>query len=131
MLSPTSTSAMSIERISNAVPESRPRSSTTFEMRSGFSSTSMWFVDEPMVVTMPSPTRATIVSSVAPPTRRSRLVRTVTRAFTLSWMPSPAMPSMVFLAICPDGTSMTFGLTEVPTASCTSRPARSIAHARS
>ena len=37
-----------------------------------------------MVVTMPSPTRAMIVSSVAPPTKRSRLVRTVTRALALT-----------------------------------------------
>ena len=124
-------SAMSIERISNAVPESRPRSSTTFEIWSGFSSTRMWFSADPMVVTMPSPTRATIVSSVAPPTSRSRFVRTVTRAFTLSWIPSPAIASMVLRAIVPDGTSITFGLTEVSTASLASRPARSIAQHRS
>ncbi len=37
--------------------------------------------DRPLIeVTIPSFTRAMIVSSVAPPTNRSRLVRTVTRA---------------------------------------------------
>ena len=80
---------------------------------------------------MPSPTRATTVSSVAPPTSRSRLVRTVTLAFTLSWIPSPAIASMVLRVIVPEGTSITFGLTEVSTASLTSRPARSIAQLRS
>ena len=43
-----------------------------------------------MVVTMPSPTRAMIVSSPAPPTRRSMLARTVTRAVARSWIPSLA-----------------------------------------
>src|SRR6476660_3884089 len=41
MLSPTSTSAMSIERISNAVLLSSPLARTVLEMRSGFSSTSL------------------------------------------------------------------------------------------
>ncbi len=39
---------------------------------------------EPMALTMPSPTRAMIVSSVAPPINCCRLARTVTRAFTFS-----------------------------------------------
>ena len=39
MLQPTSTSAISMESISKAVPESKPLSKTTFEIRSGFSST--------------------------------------------------------------------------------------------
>jgi hypothetical protein len=39
---------------------------------------------EPMAVTMPSPTRAITVSSVAPPTRLSMFVRTVTRALARS-----------------------------------------------
>ena len=43
----------------------------------------MWFSAAPMASTMPSPTRAMIVSSVAPPTSRSSLVRTVTRAAAL------------------------------------------------
>ena len=42
---------------------------------------------EPMALTMPSPTRAMIVSSVAPPISCCRLARTVTRALTFSWMP--------------------------------------------
>jgi len=37
-----------------------------------------------MLVTMPSPTRAMIVSSVAPPINWRMFVRTVTRAFALS-----------------------------------------------
>ena len=95
MLSPTSMSAMSIERISYAVPASRPFSSTRLEIESGFSRTWLWVSAEPIALTMPSPTRAMIVSSVAPPTRRSMFVRTVTLAFTLSWMPFLATPSIV------------------------------------
>ena len=41
-------------------------------------------VAEPIVETMPSPTRATTVSSVAPPTSRSMLERTVIRVTTKS-----------------------------------------------
>ena len=44
-----------------------PAGSTALEMRSGFSSTSMCDLAEPIALTMPSPTRAMIVSSVAPP----------------------------------------------------------------
>ncbi len=84
MFLPTSTSAMSIERISNAVPESRPLASTVFEIASGFSSTALWESAEPIVDTMPSPTRARIVSSPAPPTSRLMLARTVTRAIAIS-----------------------------------------------
>jgi hypothetical protein len=66
-----------------------------------------------MVVTMPSPTRAMMVSSLAPPTKRSRLVRTVTRARTFTWMPSLATPSMVVRPEAGFGQSMTLGSTEV------------------
>ena len=45
-----------MERISKAVSESRPFSSTRREIRSGFSSTSLCVEAEPMVVTIPSPT---------------------------------------------------------------------------
>ena len=76
---------------------------------------------------MPSPTRAMMVSSVAPPTSRSMLVRTVTRALALSWMPSLATASMVVLPVAGLGQSMTLGLTLVCTASRMSRPARSMA----
>ena len=62
---PMSISAMSIERISNAVPLSRPLRSTSFDMLSGFSSTCLWLSDEPMLDTMPSPTRASTVSSLS------------------------------------------------------------------
>ena len=55
MFSPTSTSAMSIDKISKAVPASRPFSSTVLEMLSGFSRTALWVLAEPMVVTMPFP----------------------------------------------------------------------------
>jgi len=97
--------------------------STFLEMWSGFSSTSLWLADEPMVLTMPSPTRAMIVSSPAPPTSRSMLVRTVTRETTMSWMPSLATAAT-------RGVSITLGMTDIFTASSTSRPARSMAAAR-
>jgi len=73
-----------------------------------------------MVVTIPSPTLARIVSSPAPPTRRSIFARTVTRERALSWIPSFAMAAT-------SGVSMTLGLTDIWTASRTSLPARSIA----
>ena len=75
-----------------------------------------------MVVTIPSPTRAMIVSSVAPPTSRSMFVRTVTRALALSWMPSLATASTVWRPLVGSGQSMTFGLTLVWIASSTLRP---------
>jgi len=86
-------------------------------------------------VTMPSPTRAMIVSSVAPPTKRSRFVRTVTRARTLTPMPSFATAVIFVTPALGFGQSMTFGLMEVRTASRTVFPvslvARSMAQARS
>jgi hypothetical protein len=65
-----------------------------------------------------------MVSSPAPPTSRLMLARTVTRAMAMSWMPSLAMAAT-------RGVEMTLGFTEVCTASSTSRPARSMAAARS
>ena len=82
-----------------------------------------------MVLTMPSPTRAMIVSSVAPPTSCCRFVRTVTRARARTWMPSFATAAMEVLSFRGSGQSMTFGFTLVWMASRTSRPARSIAAA--
>ena len=61
-------SAISIESISNAVPESNPFFRTNLDIESGFSNTDLWDSDEPMEETIPSPTRAKIVSSPAPPT---------------------------------------------------------------
>ena len=58
------------------------------------------------------------------------LVRTVTLAFTLSWMPFLATPSIVCRPCEGSGQGMTFGLTLVWTASSTFRPARSMAAAR-
>ena len=52
-----------------------------------------------MALTMPWPTRAMMVSSVAPPTRRSRLARTVTRALTSRRMPSLATASSMVRAL--------------------------------
>ena len=75
---------MSMERISKAVPESSPFWRTVFEIASGFSSTSLCDCADPMVDTIPSPTRARMVSSPAPPTRRLMLARTVTRATAMS-----------------------------------------------
>jgi len=78
---------------------------------------------EPIAETIPSPTRAMMVSSVAPPTNRSMLARTVTLAIANSWIPSAATAPTL-------GVSITRGLTDIATASYTSRPARSIAAAR-
>jgi hypothetical protein len=122
---------MSMDTISNAVPASSPSLSTTLEIRDGLASTSLWSSAMPMAATMPWPTRAITVSSVAPPTSRSRLVRTVTRARVRSWMPFFDTPSMVAWPRAGFGQSMTLGLTLVRTASRTSRPARSMAAARS
>ena len=69
-------------------------------------------------------TRAMIVGSPAPPTRRSIFARTVTRALIRSSMP-------FFATADTTGVSMTFGLTLICTASSTSRPARSMAADRS
>ena len=55
------------------------------------------------------PTRATIVSSVAPPISRLRLARTVTRALTFSWIPSLATASSDVRPESRAGQSMTFG----------------------
>ena len=82
-----------------------------------------------MALTIPWPTRAITVSSPAPPMSWRMLVRTVTRARTLSTMPSLDWPSMVCRPEPAPGTSMTLGFTEVATASSTSRPARSMAAA--
>ena len=97
-----------------------PSTSTVLEIKSGFSSTFLWDSAEPIVLTIPSPTRARIVSSPAPPTSRLMLARTVIRASARSWMPSLAIAATL-------GVVMTFGLTLTCTASNTSRPARSIA----
>ena len=104
------------------MPASRPLLSTVRLIRSGFSSTCLCVSLEPTVVTMPSPTRAMMVSSPAPPTRRSMLVRTVTRALARSSMPSLAMAATT-------GVSITLGVTLICTACSTSRPARSMADA--
>ena len=111
-----------MEMISKAVPESRPLSSTSLEISSGFSSTSLWVREEPTVVTIPSPILASTVASPAPPMSLSRFVRTVTRALTIS-----SMPSLATAAI--RGVSMTLGVTLMVTASNTLRPARSMAEA--
>ena len=92
-------------------------------MLSGFSSTCACVADEPIVDTMPSPTRAMMVSSPAPPTSRSMLARTVTLAIARTWMPSLAIAEI-------GGVVMTLGFTDTWTASNTSRPARSMAVAR-
>ena len=120
MFLPISISAISMERISKAVPASSPLRSTNFEMESGFSNTVLWLSDEPMEDTIPSPTRAKIVSSPAPPTNCLIFARTVTRALAINWIPS-------FATAVTGGVSITFGFTDICTASNTSRPAKSIA----
>ena len=77
-----------MDNISNAVPESRPLLSTDLEMLSGFSNTSEYVWAEPIALTIPSPTLAIIVSSVAPPTKPGIFVRTVTLALAFSSIPS-------------------------------------------
>ena len=134
ILSATSTSGTSFDRISKEVPESTPFSKTRREMESGFSRTSLYELAEPTEVTMPSPTRAMTVSSVAPPTKRSRLVRTVTRARTLTAIPSLATAVILLTPVFGLGHSITLGLIEVRTASRTVLPvslvAKSMAQAR-
>ena len=134
MFVPTPTSAISIERISYAVPASRPRFSTSLEMSWGFSRTPLYVSLEPMARTIPSPTRAMMVSSVAPPTKRSKLERTVTRARARTVIPSFATPSIVPFPESVPGQSITLGFTLVRTASNTVFPepdvAKSIAQHR-
>ena len=60
---------------------------------SGLASTSRWSLAEPMALTIPSPTRAMIVSSVAPPISCWRFARTVTRVLTFNWIPFLATAS--------------------------------------
>ena len=93
-----------MERISKAVPESRPLPRTVLEIWSGFSRTSVCFSEEPTVVTIPSPTRAIMVASPAPPTKRSIFARTVTRARTFSSIPFLATALI-------QGVLITFGVT--------------------
>jgi hypothetical protein len=81
---PISISAISIDKISKAVPLSNPLFNTTFEIESGFSNTCLWSYALPILVTMPSPTRAKIVSSPAPPTNCLMFARTVTLAFAIN-----------------------------------------------
>ena len=122
MLSPTSTSAMSTDKISNAVPASRPLPRTKRLISSGFSRTTLCVADEPIVVTMPSPTRARTVASPAPPTNPLMFARTVTRANAFSSTPSCETPATT-------GVSRTLGITDICTASRGFLPARSIAEA--
>jgi len=124
MFLPTSTSAISIDNISKAVPESKPLLSTVLDMLSGFSNTSAWAAEEPTVVTIPSPTLAIIVSSPAPPTSLSILALTVTLAFTITSIPFLATADIL-------GVSITLGFTLTWTASNTFLPAKSIAAALS
>ena len=111
MFSPTSMSAMSTETISKAVCESSELCSTVCVIMFGLASTSLWSWAEPIALTIPSPTRAMIVSSVAPPTSRSSLVRTVTRALARSWMPLRQTASRNCRPLVGSGQSITFGLT--------------------
>ena len=67
------------------------------KIKSGLSMTSKWEPTEPIDVMMPSPTRAMIVSSVAPPISCVRFVRTVTRARIFNSTPFLAIPLSVVL----------------------------------
>ena len=66
------------------IPRARLFGSNELLVEEGFSNTDLWFSDEPMEETMPSPTRARIVSSPAPPTNWRILARTVTRALAMT-----------------------------------------------
>ncbi len=68
---------------------------TVFEILSGFSKTSLCVSEEPIVVTTPSPTRAIIVASPAPPTSLSKFALTVTLAFALNSIPSLAIAATI------------------------------------
>ena len=120
MFVPTSISAISIERMSNAVPASSPLPKTSLDILSGFSSTSLCDLADPTQVTIPYPTLANMVSSPAPPTSCCKFALMVTLAFTTSCIPSMATAAT-------DGVLITFGLTEICTASKTSLPAKSMA----
>ena len=75
--------AADLEKL-KAVCESSPFASTARAISIGLASTSLWLAQEPMADTIPSPTLAIIVSSVAPPISCLMLVRTVTRAFAFN-----------------------------------------------
>ena len=78
---------------------------TALDILSGFSSTSLYVFADPIAETIPSPTLAITVSSVAPPTSCSIFVRTVTRALALISIPSFATAE-TFASF---GQSITFG----------------------
>ena len=94
-----------MDKISNAVPESSPFRKIVCEIASGFSKTTECVAAEPTVVTIPSPTRAIIVGSPAPPTKRSILARTVTFAFARTSIPFIATAEII-------GVSITLGFTD-------------------
>ena len=77
---------------------------TAYEILSGFSRTTVCDSEEPIVETIPSPTRAITVSSPAPPTSRSMFARTVILAFAFTSIPLIATPAIY-------GVSITLGLT--------------------
>ena len=95
MFAPTSISATSIDTISNAVCESSALCSTACEIRLGLASTSVWCSAEPMALTMPSPTRAMIVSSRGAADQPVELGPHRDAARALSWMPFLQTPSSV------------------------------------
>ena len=103
---PISISAISIESISKAVPESSPLSRTNLDIESGFSKTDLCESAEPIDETTPSPTLARTVSSPAPPTNCLIFARTVTRAFEINCIPS-------FATAVTGGVSITFGFTDI------------------
>jgi len=115
---PTSISAISIERISKAVPESRPLPRTSFEMLSGFSSTDLWIGLTRWMKRSPHlPWRVRFLRRAS-----HQLFDVGTNrhpCLAMSWIPS-------FATAVTDGVSITFGLTDIFTASRTSRPARSM-----
>ena len=73
-----------MDKISNAVPESRLSPIPIGRWCQDFQVLLVWELAEPIEVTIPSPTRAKMVSSPAPPTSCRMFARTVTLALPIS-----------------------------------------------
>ena len=101
MFLPTSMSAMSMDRFQKPYRHPDPLS-TNWRWSPDFPELARGFRPIRWKETIPSPTRARMVSSPAPPTSWWMLARTVTRAFAINWIP--------FLATAATGgVSITFG----------------------
>ena len=112
--------AISIERISNAVPASSPLRSTSFDMESGFSSTDLWFQRNRL-------TKRYLhlhVPGLYLRRHHHQLANIGTYRHTCFGY---QLDTVLSATAVTGGVSITLGLTDICTASKTSRPARSIA----